>query len=239
MIISRRNEKQREILMRFFRTAPGQYGEGDEFLGLKVPETRAVVKEARRSVALDDISRLLASKWHEVRLAGLLLLVEEMNVALPRKKDNEAVAEAKTQRREQLATFYITHARQANNWDLVDLSCQFVLGPYIYLSGRYDILSTLAASDNLWEQRIAVVTTLYFIRQGLWQPTFDICDMLLEHDHDLIHKAMGWMLREVGKRDRGALESYLEARLKKLPRTTLRYAIERFTAQERKDWLKR
>ncbi|MDE6581562.1 MAG: DNA alkylation repair protein, partial [Duncaniella sp.] len=175
MIISRRNEKQREILMRFFRTAPGQYGEGDEFLGLKVPETRAVVKEARRSVALDDISRLLASKWHEVRLAGLLLLVEEMNVALPRKKDNEAVAEAKTQRREQLATFYITHARQANNWDLVDLSCQVVLGPYIYLSGRYDILSILAASDNLWEQRIAVVTTLHFIRQGLWQPTFDIC----------------------------------------------------------------
>ncbi len=239
MIISRRNDKQREILMRFFRTSPGEYGEGDEFLGLKVPETRAIVKQARLSVPFDDISRLLDSKWHEIRLAALLLLVEEMNAALPHKRDNDEAVKAKSQRREDIARFYLDHARRANNWDLVDLSCEFVLGPYIYLSGNYEILSALAMSDNLWEQRIAVVTTFYFIRKGLWKPTFDICDMLLGHKHDLIHKAMGWMMREVGKRDRDALIGYLESRLKRLPRTTLRYAIERFPAIERNSWLKR
>ena len=127
MMISRRDDSQREILMRFFRTAPGQYGEGDDFLGIKVPVTRSIVKELRHNVALNDISSLLDSRWHEVRLVGLLLLVEEMSAALPRKRDSAETALHKATRREEVARFYLAHARRANNWDLVDLSCEYVL----------------------------------------------------------------------------------------------------------------
>lgn len=235
--MSRRDDSQREILMRFFRTAPGEYGEGDEFLGLKVPVTRAIVKAIRHTVPLEDISRMLESKWHEVRLAALLLLVEEMNASLPRKRDSEAEAIEKSLRREEIATFYIGRARRANNWDLVDLSCEYILGPYLYYKGEYEPLRRLAMSDNLWEQRIAIVSTFYFIRQGVLSPTYEICDLLLGHNHDLIHKAMGWMLREAGKRDKPALVKYLKARISRVPRTTLRYAIERFSAEERREWL--
>lgn len=239
MMISRRDDSQREILMRFFRTAPGQYGEGDDFLGIKVPVTRSIVKELRHNVAINDISCLLDSRWHEVRLVGLLLLVEEMSAALPRKRDSAETALHKATRREELARFYLAHARRANNWDLVDLSCEYVLGPYIFITGDYDILIRLAGTNNLWEQRIAIVTTLYFIRQGVLQPTFEICDLLMNHPHDLIHKAMGWMLREAGKRDNEALVRYLDANVGRMPRTTLRYAIERMPESERKAWLKR
>lgn len=238
LMISRRDDAQREILMRFFRTAPGQYGEGDEFLGIRVPQIRAIVKQVRGQLALDDIAALLASKWHEVRLAGLLLVVEEMNKVTPRgKKAHDTVAMRR--RREELARFYLAHARRANNWDLVDLSCQYILGPYIFLSGDYGILLQLSRSDNLWEQRIAIVTTLYFIRQGNLKPTFEICEKLLDHPHDLIHKAIGWTLREAGKKDKPALEHFLSTHIRRLPRTALRYAIERFPEQERKEWLRK
>lgn len=234
-----RNDEQRVVLMRFFKTGHGQYGEGDQFLGLKVPQTRAIVKEARLLVPPEEIAILVHSPWHEVRLAGFLLLVEEMQAALPKKKDTEAEAAAKAVRRGEIATLYLKYACQANNWDLVDLSCEYVLGPYLQLdcSDCMPTLMALARSANLWEQRIAIVTTLHFIRSGIFAPTFAIADQLMHHPHDLIHKAMGWMLREVGKRDKPLLVDYLTLNSHVLPRTALRYAIEKFPEPERKAWL--
>ncbi len=238
LMIAEQNEKQREILMRFFKTGKGQYGEGDEFLGLKVPQTRAIVKESKLQMTLEEIEMLLYSKWHEVRLCGFLLLVEEMKDNLP--KRNESIS-SKSKRRKEIADFYLRHARQANNWDLVDLSCSYILGPYIKYSDKFDysLLLKLAESDNLWEQRIAIVTTIFFIRNGQFEPTLILADKLINHPHDLIHKAIGWMLREVGKKDADVLMEYLDRQYTKLPRTTLRYAIERLDEAERQYWLKR
>lgn len=221
------NEEQRKILMRFFRTGEGQYGEGDEFLGLKVPQTRLIVKAARHCLSLNEIEKLLYNRWHEVRLCGLLLLVEEMKAA----KNNP-------EQREVIAAFYLRHARQANNWDLVDLSCQYILGPYLLPLADYNILYKLADSDNLWEQRMAIVTSLHFIRARIFTPTLTIAAKLLSHPHDLIHKATGWLLREVGKRDTDTLRNFLKKHYASIHRTTLRYAIERLDAAERQYWLK-
>lgn len=239
--MAERDDAQSRHLMRFFKTGPGQYGEGDRFLGLKVPRTRAVVKEVKLRVTLPQIELLLHSPWHEVRLCGLLLLVEEMKACGPRKNDDHAVRLRKAECRERIAAFYLKHARRANNWDLVDLSCQYILGPYLRYSsaGNYDILKHLAQSTDLWEQRIAVVTTLDFVRNGALWPSLAICDMLLSHNHDLIHKAVGWVLREVGKRDKSVLTDYLDRNYSRMARTTLRYAIEKMDEAERRFWLHR
>ena len=241
LLMEMRDDNQRDHLMRFFKTGKGQYGEGDCFLGLKVPQTRAIVKEAKLLVDFGEIERMLYSQWHEVRLCALLLLVEEMKANMPKSKDTEASLIIKAERREEIARFYIKHARQANNWDLVDLSCQYVLGVYIRLSGKenYSILYNLAKSPDLWEQRIAIVSTLEFIRNGIFEPTIQISELLINHPHDLIHKAIGWMLREIGKRDKAVLLEYLEKNSGRLPRTSLRYAIERFPEPERQHWLKK
>ncbi len=240
---SMENEEQRKILMGFFKTGKGQYGEGDNFLGLKVPQTRLVAKEAKGKVSLEEISKLLYCPWHEVRLCGFLLLVEEMKTALPgkRKGNTRQLAE----RREAITHFYLQHARQANNWDLVDLSCEYILGEYLLhpladgsMPSR-DILDKLAASDNLWEQRIAIVTTLQLIRHYQYADTLRIAGRFLSHPHDLIHKATGWALREMGKRDISILRDFLEQHVAEMPRTTLRYAIEKMEAAERKMWLGR
>ncbi len=209
-------------LSRFFKTGPGQYGEGDLFLGVKVPQNRAIVKAARLDVGLHEIEKLLYSPWHEARLAGLLLLVEEMKAA---RKSPE--------RQREIAGFYIRHSRQANNWDLVDLSCPYILGAVPEAAD----LRALAGSDNLWQQRIAIVTTLAFVRRGEFSEALAISAMLLTHSHDLIHKAVGWVLREIGKKDGSVLRDFLRANYRQLPRTTLRYAIERFPEQERRQWL--
>ncbi|MDE6393798.1 MAG: DNA alkylation repair protein [Duncaniella sp.] len=237
---SMENEEQRLVLTRFFKCGKGQYGEGDRFLGLKVPQTRAVVREARLDVPLDQIERLLYSPWHEARLCGLLLLVEEMKCATPRRRESPTLHAG---RRAELAQFYLRHARRANNWDLVDLSCEYVLGVYLLqpcadgsMPSR-DILDRLAASDNLWEQRIAIVSTFTLIRAGQFDDTLRIARKLLNHPHDLIHKAVGWMLREVGKRDIAVLRDFLSAHHKVMPRTTLRYAIEKMDAPERARWM--
>ncbi len=237
-ITAQRDDAQRLNLMRFFKTEVGQYGEGDEFLGLKVPQTRAIVRQARLQVPLAEISLLLDSKWHEVRLCGLLLLVEEMKAVLPGRKGDTSL---KALRRRELAKFYLRHATRANNWDLVDLSCQYILGPYIRLARpqEFTILYTLAASKNLWEQRIAVVTTLDFIRAGIFSPSLRLAEIMLSHPHDLMHKATGWILRELGKKDNALLCSFLEQNYSRMPRTALRYAIERFPEPERQYWLKR
>lgn len=236
------DDEQRKVLMRFFKTGPGEYGEGDRFLGLKVPQTRAVVREARRRVPLDEIAALLACEWHEARLAALLLLVEEMKAAVPRR--GRPLTDGADRRRE-IVDFFLRHARRANNWDLVDLSCEYILGEYL-LYPQADgtmpdrtILDSLAHSDNLWEQRIAIVSTFTLIRRGEFGDTLRVAALLLAHPHDLIHKAVGWMLREVGKRDRDVLLDFLERHVQSMPRTTLRYAIEKFSEEERRSWLRR
>ena len=238
LLVGQENKEQREVLMRFFKTGKGEYGEGDEFLGLKVPQTRGIVKEAKGLITLDEIEKLLYSRWHEVRLAGFLLLVEEMKRNMPKSSDK---GEGKSKKRKEVAEFYIRHARQANNWDLVDLSAQFVVGPYLRLDKNFsdEVLLRLADSDNLWEQRIAIISTLDFIRNGKYDTTLVLADKLMTHPHDLIHKGIGWMLREVGKRDLSTLLQYLEERYDRLPRTSLRYAIERLPDSERKFWLNR
>lgn len=237
---SMENEDQRRVLTRFFKCGKGEYGESDRFFGLKVPQTRAVVREARRDVPLGEIERLLYSPWHEARLCGLLLLVEEMKSATPRRRESPTLHAA---RRAELAEFYLRHARRANNWDLVDLSCEYVIGEYLLhpctdgsMPSR-DILDRLAASDNLWEQRIAIVSTFTLIRAGQFDDTLRIATTLLHHPHDLIHKAVGWMLREVGKRDIGVLRDFLSVHHKVMPRTALRYAIEKMEAPERARWM--
>ena len=185
---------------------------------------------------------LLQSQWHEVRLCGFLLLVEEMKAATPSKR----IAPTEyADRREQVARFYLEYARRANNWDLVDLSAGYILGAWLLqpcADGTYpdrSILDILAADTDLWKQRIAIVSTSALIRAGQYEDTLRIADKLLGHPHDLIHKAVGWMLREVGKKDIEMLRRYLSDRYSRMSRTTLRYAIERMDPSERREWLRR
>lgn len=232
------DEKQRQILKGFFKTGKGQYGEGDRFLGLKVPQTRMIVKEARLDVPLREIETLLYSEWHEVRLCGFLLLVEEMKAALP-KRNSIGLPD----RRKEIADFYLLHAKQANNWDLVDLSCSYILGNFLLYPlpdgsmPERNVLDRLSESRNLWEQRISIVSTAALIKNGEFDDTLRIAGKLLCHPHDLIHKAVGWMLREVGKKDMEVLRLFLLKYHKVMPRTALRYSIERMEPEERKKWM--
>jgi 3-methyladenine DNA glycosylase AlkD len=215
---------QAAFLQGFFKTGKGQYAEGDVFLGIRVPQTRAVVK-AYKNMPLQEIEILLYSEFHEVRLAGFLLLVEQF-------KKTKNADECR-----EIYDFYLKHARQANNWDLVDLSCKDIVGGYLLDKKDRSMLYRLADSDSLWEQRIAIVSTWTFIKYLEFEDTLKISEKLLTHKHDLIHKAVGWMLREVGKKDREALIAFLEEFSKKMPRTALRYAIEHFSPDERQRYM--
>lgn len=220
------DEAQAANLSRFFKTGPGQYGEGDRFLGVKVPVVRTVVKEHWRDTDFAQMEECLASEWHEVRLAGLLALVQRFHHA---KKDP-----AEQQR---CVDFYLAHLPAVNNWDLVDLSCYEILGTW-YLTHNATPLYTLAREGRtIWEQRIGMVSTMMFLRHGRLDDTYAIADILLHHQHDLIHKAVGWLLREAGKRDESRLRRYLASRSQSMHRTTLRYAIERFSPAERAAFL--
>lgn len=235
------NKEQREVLTRFFKTDKGEYGEGDMFLGIKVPQTRQIVKWARLSVSLDEIAKLLNNKWHEIRLCGFLLLVEEMK---PHRQLRPRQSRELAQHQDTIAEFYLQNATKANNWDLVDLSCPSIIGTWL-LSGLkgtvigYETIDKLASSTNLWEQRIAIVSTYTLIREHRYDVTLHLATKLLSHPHPLIHKAIGWMLREVGKRDISTLRQYLTEHYSKMPRTSLRYAIERMSPEERSYWINR
>jgi len=220
------NAQQREVLMRFFKTGKGQYGEGDKFLGVKVPQTRAVVKRYVAECSLADIEKLIISPYHEVRLAALLILCRKFKLA----KGNPAA-------QEEYVNTYLAHTDFINNWDLVDLSCYELLGNWLLDKDRTLLYGMAASERSLWENRIAIVTTMQFIRHGEFNDTLAIADKLLLHPHDLMHKAVGWLLREVGKRDRELLESYLKPRYTAMPRTMLRYAIEKFPESLRKRYL--
>ena len=214
-------------LSRFFKTGPGEYGYGDKFLGIKVPVTRSIVKQCWKGTGFQALEECLVSEYHELRLAALLVLVQIFAHA---KKDPPL------QRR--CIDFYLSHTDRINNWDLVDLSCYPLLGEWL-LDKERSLLYDLARSGRtIWEQRIGIVSTMTFIRHGQLDDTFAIADILLHHPHDLIQKAVGWLLREAGKRDKAALTAFLESRFRSMPRTALRYAIERFPEAERQAYLK-
>ena len=222
-------------LARFFKTAPGQYGFGDKFLGIKVPVTRAVVRECWRELVpvFPELEECIRSEYHEVRLAALLALVEIFRHA---KRSSFAGLTGESLRQHCIA-FYLSHTHHINNWDLVDLSCYPLLGEWLLDKDRSLLYDLARDGKTIWEQRIGIVSTMTFIRHGELDDTFAIADILLHHPHDLIHKAVGWLLREAGKRDKPALEAYLEPRYKTMPRTMLRYAIEKFPENERKQYL--
>lgn len=213
------DEEKKEVLPKFFKTGKGEYGEGDKFLGVVVPNTRKVARQ-HKEVSYEVLEWLLESEWHEARLCALLILIEKY------KKSPDDVVR-----------FYLTHMKGINNWDLVDLSAPYILGDYLVLHDERDVLYSLADSVNMWEQRIAVVSTLMLIRKGHYKDTVALAEKLMNTKHDLMQKATGWMLREVGKRDELLLVGFLEKYRLMMPRTMLRYAIEKFDPQRRKAFL--
>jgi len=225
-MISHADPSQVAGLSRFFKTGPGQYGEGDKFLGIKVPVTREVVKECWKSTSFADLEECIRSEYHEVRLAALLTLVE----IFKHSRKTPAL-------QQQCVDFYLSHTAFINNWDLVDLSCYPLLGEWLLDKDRTLLYDLARNGRTLWEQRIGIVSTMTFIRHGQLTDTFAIADILLHHPHDLIHKAVGWLLREAGKKDKPALEAYLRPRYLTMPRTMLRYAIEKFPEAERQQYL--
>ena len=248
---SLRNEEQRKVLMRFFKTGPGEYGEGDEFLGLKVPQMREVVKAALTEskgpltmnpepLTIDAVPELLMSKWHEVRLCGLLILVAKFEKLATKRLLHDAEA---IKKRDEILTTYLQYAERANNWDLVDLSAPKILGASLLSPQKGEdwkrrMLDELAFSDNLWKQRMSMVCTWKTSQMGDPSWCLRYAEIHLHHPHDLMHKAVGWMLREMGKRcSMDLLREFLRQHAHEMPRTMLRYAIEKMSDEERKMWL--
>ena len=244
---SLRNEEQRRVLMGFFKTGPGEYGEGDEFLGLKVPQTREIVKNVWKEFPLSEVPELLMSKWHEVRLCGLLILVakfERLTKGTAATTPLECTEEA-IRGRDEILTMYLQYAEQANNWDLVDLSVHKILGHWLLLPSnlgnrdyKIKVLDELAASPCLWKQRMSIVCTWKTSQMGDPSWCLRYAEIHLHHPHDLMHKAVGWMLREMGKRvSMDLLREFLRQHAHEMPRTMLRYAIEKMSEKERKEWM--
>ena len=249
-MLSHADPSQVAGLARFFKTGPGQYGEGDKFLGIKVPVTREVVKDCWKSTTFDDLEECICSEYHEVRLAALLALVEIFNHS--RRSSRRSAPQDDTESNsdsfnchfersreisQRCIDFYLSHTDRINNWDLVDLSCYPLLGEWLLDKDRTLLYDLARSGKTIWEQRIGIVSTMTFIRHGQLDDTFAIADILLHHPHDLIHKAVGWLLREAGKRDKKRLEEYLQPRYKDMPRTALRYSIEKFPEEERQRYL--
>ncbi len=239
---SLRNEEQRKVLMGFFKTAPGEYGYGDEFLGLKVPQTREVVRAVSKVFPLSEIPTLLMNRWHEVRLCGLLILISKFEkLATKRLENNEEAMKG----RDEILTMYLNYAEQANNWDLVDLTAPKILGHWLMLPSnlgdrdyKLKVLDDLAQSDNLWEQRMSIVCSWKTSQMGDPSWCLRYAEIHLHHPHDLMHKAVGWMLREMGKRvSMHLLRDFLRQNAHLMPRTMLRYAIEKMSETERKEWM--
>jgi len=218
----RANAARVPVLQRFFKTGPGEYAAGDVFIGVTVPDLRAVCREYR-DAGLPEMLELLASPVHEERLLALMMMVEAFKRGTDREKRD-------------IYRLYLASTTSVNNWDLVDTSAPQIVGAWLFTRSRAP-LRRLARSGSVWERRIAIVATHFFIRQGEVDDTFQIADLLLADDHDLIHKAAGWMLREAGKRAPAAERRFLKPRCRRMPRTMLRYAIERFPEAERRRYL--
>ena len=225
-IIAHQDPSQVEGLSRFFKTGKGQYGEGDKFLGIKVPVTREVVKQCWQETSFEDLEVCITSEYHEMRLAALLTLVQIFKHA---KKDMAL--------RQQCIDFYLSHTQYINNWDLVDLSCYELLGSWLLDKDRSILYDLARDGKTLWEQRIGMVSTMQFIRHDQLDDTYAIAEIFLTKPqplHDLLQKAVGWLLREAGKRDEQRLKCWLSTRYNTMPRTMLRYAIEKFSEEERR-----
>lgn len=237
-LLALRNDAQRDILMRFFKTGTGEYGEGDKFLGIKVPVTRSVVRMVDKDLPLSETERLLLSPWHEVRLCALLILVEQFGRAASC-RDQKAMSQ-----RDAIVSFYLRHADQINNWDLVDASAPKIIGRWLLcptsLGQQSDILDALARSGHLWRQRISMVCTLTPTQQGDPSWCLRYAEIHLHATHDLMQKAVGWMLREMGKHvSMDLLRGFLHQHAHEMPRTMLRYAIEKFNKEERREFMTR
>ena len=246
---SLRDEEQRVGLKRFFKTGPGEYGEGDEFLGIKVPQTREVVRSVAKDLSLGEVPELLMSRWHEVRLCGFLILVDKFErLATKRLAQNEQAIQG----RDEIVTLYLQYAEQANNWDLVDLSVYKILGHWLLLPTllggnevglhtdyKQRVLDELAASECLWKQRMSIVATWYPSHHEDPSWCLRYAEIHLYHPHDLMHKATGWMLREMGKATSSSapLRDFLRLHAHEMPRTMLRYAIEKMPEAERRQWM--
>lgn len=219
-----KNPVKAKIFSRFFKTGKGEYGEGDEFLGITVPVQRSVAKKYQ-DLDLKDLQELLSSNIHEHRLVSLLILIFKY------KKADEVG-------KKEIVDLYLKKTKNINNWDLVDLSAGYIVGDYLFQFKKdRSILYKLAKSNSLWERRIAIMSTFAFIKNNFFEDTMSISKILLNDSHDLIHKAVGWMIREVGKRDKKTEVDFLGKHYKKMPRTMLRYAIEKFSEGERKKFM--
>ncbi|MEM7457207.1 MAG: DNA alkylation repair protein [Planctomycetota bacterium] len=217
------NAEKAAFYPRFFRTGPGEYGEGDRFLGVIIPHQRKIARQFKELPGKETL-KLLRSKWHECRMTALLILVIQYEKA----KTDE--------RRKEIYQLFMSNLDFVNNWDLVDSSCHKIAGPWLFERSRKPLYK-LASTDHLWRNRIAVVTTYYFIKRGDFADTLSFAEQLLEHPHDLIHKAVGWMLREVGKQDEKILCAFLEHHAASMPRTMLRYSLEKLDATKRERYM--
>ncbi|MET3034733.1 DNA alkylation repair protein [Chryseobacterium sp. NRRL B-14859] len=215
-----------EFFPRFFKTGKGEYGEGDLFLGVTVPDQRSVAKEYYSKIDLKDLSKLLSSKYHEHRLTALFMLISKFE----KTKDPTV--------KEEIITFYLNHLSYINNWDLVDSSCYKILGRYAFENQKEYLLKELSESEEMWHKRIAVVGTMHYIKKGSFDLTKELVTRNLKHPHDLMHKANGWLLREMGNKNETELIAYLGQYYKEMSRTCLRYAIEKLEENKRQDYLK-
>lgn len=224
------NPEKAKLYQRFFKTGKGEYGEGDIFLGIIVPQLRAIAKEFWKTVSLADIQQLLNTKIHEKRMIALVMLIHHYKSAV-KLKDKELP--------QKIFNFFLSNTKNINNWDLVDVTCRDIIGHYLSdKTAERKILEKLALSKNLWERRIAIISTSYFIPKGDFADTLKIAEILLLDEHDLIHKAVGWMLREIGKRNLAVEEEFLQKHYRQMPRTMLRYAIEKFEEGKRRGYLR-
>lgn len=241
-IFAKQDPAQVEGLSRFFKTGKGQYGEGDQFLGIKVPVTREVVKQCWQTTTFDDLEACIASEYHEMRLAALLTLVQIFKHAGKRVSSSSSVIPGSTRNlQQQCVDFYLSHTQYINNWDLVDLSCYELLGTWLLDKDRTLLYDLARDGKTIWEQRIGMVSTMQFLRHDQLDDTYAIADIFLAKPqpiHDLLQKAVGWLLREAGKRDEQRLKYWLLSRYQSMPRTMLRYAIEKFSVEERQGWMK-
>ncbi len=219
------DREKKEIFARFFKTGKGEYGEGDIFWGITVPNIRNISKRYYKEISLDEVKELVQSSIHEVRLTGYLILTYKYEKASKKEK-------------EEIISFYLNNLKGVNNWNIVDLSCYKILGMGI-VEGilEKDILYTLVKSKNMWERRISIVSTYVMIKRGMYEDTLNISKILLEDTSDLIQKAVGWMLREVGKKNIDVLRKFLDENIRSMSRTTLRYSIEKMDENERKKYL--
>lgn len=220
-LLKLKNEEQAKHLMRFFKTGKGQYGEGDKFLGIRVPQTRSIVKKYYNGINFEQLQEMLDSPYHEIRLCALLTMV----------------AQYEKNGSENIINLYIKNVKSINNWDLVDLTAHKIIGSHYIKTHDRSIIDNLADSGHLWSERIAVVSQWSVVKTGEFELLLELCEKFLTHKHDLMHKATGWMLREAGKKDKKVLLDFLDKYAKVMPRTMLRYSIEKLTPEQRKFYM--